>query len=608
MSYQIGIDLGTSNCCVAVFKNDAPEIIEDTEGHRTIPSYVSFTDSGVLVGHAAKARAHVDPKNTVYNVLLLVGKRRNEVLHYLQKLPYDVIENADGKLKIKVRFGGTGNDAFFPEEIISLFISHLKHIASKYLGKPVTGAVISYPHSFNLLQIQSLRIAATTAGLTDIHLSSSSALAALAYGYQNNLYRLDGKKEISLLVFNMGGGSTEAAYIKSKGSVYSVMEAKSSFSCGGTDVTDAIISYFTKELMKCSIDISSDVSLKLKFYSECEKVKKVLSSASVAHLELDVLLPVGRRKDKLTLSRDEFDVICNDVFMGAVEVVKDALQDTDSLTIDQCILTGSSSRIPRLQWMISKLFCKPLSKSVNLDEAVAYGAALQAANMSGHARHYVLKEVVANSIGLELINGKVESIIPRGTQYPSKHSTVFSHSTPGTLDPIQFRIYEGEHLETRGNKLIGLSEVRCSTAVDIKVSLIYTPLNTLAIEVIDTKHSVCLLKQDNVCTRLHSGEEMDFMKVRLISFEEQLQRKFECAEAKNSFEEYVITIKDEISNGRLVGEDAREVMSKRDEFLEQIEGIGNAYEVKMLQLKLQHLYEDKCDHAVKPPNPNEVMM
>ena len=615
-SYQIGIDLGTSSCCVAVYKNDEVKIIQDTEGHLTIPSYVSFTDSGVLVGHAAKARAHVDPKNTLYNVLLLVGKDRAEVLHYLQKLPFEVTENASGKLKMKVSYSGTGSETFFPEEILSLFLSHLKHMASKSLGKPITGAVISYPHSFNLLQIQLLRTAAITAGLTDVQLSSSSSLAALAYGYKNKLHRLNGQNNISLLVFDMGGGSTEAAHVVSNGNQYSVMESKSSFSCGGIDITSSVIGYFIQELMKRSIDISKDSNVLLKFYAECERIKRILSSASNAYLELDTLLPGNR--EVIMLTRNKFDAICDDLFMSALEVVNDALQDTDSHKIDQCVLVGGSTRIPKLQDVISRCFSKPLNKSVNPDEAVAYGAALQAANLSDRAirdpsniiQHFALEGVVANSIGLELINGKVEFIIPKGTRYPTEYSTLFSHSTPGTLDPIQFRIYEGEHLETRGNKLIGLSQVCSSSTVNIKVSLMYTRFKTLAIEVIDSDESVSLLKRDDVCTKLHSAEEIDFMKVRLISFEEQLQKRYEFNEAKNSLEEYIITVKQEVNNGRIIGEDANVLMMKCEAFLEQVEVMqlnGSAQEVQMLQLKLQHHYEDKiCHHNVKSRNQNKV--
>lgn len=615
MDLQIGIDLGTSNCCVAVFKDNVVEIIQDEEGHRTVPSYVSFTDNGALLGHAAKARVHIDPKNTIFNVMLLLGKKRMDVLSHLQKLPYEVIETKEGRLKIKIAMGGVGSltsQTLFPEEILALFLSHLKQMASKYLQQPVTGAVISHPHSFNLLQIQLLRTAATTAGLVHVKLTSSTALAALAFGHHNNLRQLRvNQRELTMVVFNVGGGSTEASLVVCNGGNYLVSGASSTFNCSGNELTSAIFNYLRQELKKRSIDISDNLGAQLKLSAECEKIKKALSGASTAYLEIDTVSP--GTNGVIPVSRDEFSTICDDLFMSAMEVVNDALAITefDISKVDQCILVGGSTRIPRLQSIIGGLFRNPLNKNLNFDEAIACGAALQAAHISAMvsdpqsllAKNFILNESVPNSIGLELENGRVDVIVHRGVNYPTETVRRFDIKN---FNPINFKLFEGENVRTRGNIMVAFVQANPVSLGSIQVKTCYTQHKTLAIEVFDEKTSALLLKHDNACSRIHSTEELEFMRVRLVSFEEQLQRKYKYMEAKNILEEYIITVKSKTVDGGLKGQAVERMVKKCDDTLEaidQMDVLGSYDDIKEMQYSVEKMYNELL-HS--PPSPSVV--
>ena len=621
MNFQCGIDLGNCNCCLAIWKDNGVEVLPDEQDRRTIPSYVSFTDRGVVVGYAAKARAHVDPKNTIHSVLLLLGKKRSEVLHHTQNLPYEVIETQGGRLKIRVSFNSR-RETYFPEEIIALILSHLKCIASKHLGQPVTSAVISYPHSFNLLQVQLLQTAASAAGLQSVKFSSSTALGALAFGYQNKLHRLNEQSTFFLLVFDMGGGSTGASLVSCNGRSYSVVNAGSTCSCGGIDLTNALVGYFTQELRKRSIDLPRDCKMFSKFHSECERVKRALSDALTAHLQLDMFLL--ERNDSITLTRHVFEELCADIFLSAMEVINDALVGYHSGSGKmhmQCILVGGSTRIPKLKKMVEDRFSSQAMKAVNPDEAVAIGAAIQAANLcysytaeeqmvithTNPAVPFTLCEVVANSIGLETENDKVECVISKGVEYPVERNTQFHHSSPGTLLPIDIKVYEGENLDTRGNSLIGRTHIYSSSAVEIQIKLLYTHLNTLSIEVKDLHESLVLLRKDDVCDRLHSSEEVDFMKLRISMFEEQQQKRYKYMEARNQLEHYALTIEREVNSGALLGKEAEKLLTSCRNVFEELEKVGsdeeaNTEQIKVLHIKLQHMYEEQTRKATVLPD------
>ncbi len=592
--YQVGIDLGTSKCCVAVFKDNVVHVVQDNEGHRTIPSYVSFTDGGVLIGHAAKARANINPQNTIYSVLHLLGKRRSEVLHRLQRLPYVVVETETGRLKIQVALGRAGTDCLYPEEILAILLSHFRTMATTFLSRQVTGAVISHPHSFDSLQLQLLRTAAGVAGLTHVHLSSSSSLTALAYGHQKDLYRLP--RQLKMVVFDVGASCSEASLVTyNGGNSYSVISSSCTMSGGGYDIITALTNHFIQELRARSLDATSCIR---RLATECERLVKTLSAASSACLELDAIFP--GTTGMITITRDQFNRVCDDVLCSIVETIRTVLEGEPpgSTPVDQCVLVGGASRIPQLQSTIGGYFRNPLCKSVNADEGIAYGAAVLCANLTGQSsvggstamamtNQFSLEQIVPNSIGIEVENGRIQCFIAKGTRCPVVANRVFPLPVPR---PLQFNIYEGETMETRGDKLVGCVQVGVATGSEVEVELAYTNEKQLQIVVNDRQYSTQMLNMEDTCFRLHTSEEIDFMKIRLTSFEEQLQRRRDCMMERNLLEEYVITVKNEVTGGSLAGERAGLVLRRCDETLGLAEEVDTGGRVRELRRELEGMY------------------
>ena len=592
--YQVGIDLGTSKCCVAVFKDNAVHIVQDNEGHRTIPSYVSFTDGGVLLGHAAKARANIDPQNTIYSILHLLGKKRREVLHRLQNLPYEVVETEAGRLKIQVALGRVGTDTLYPEEVLAILLSHFRTMATTFLSRQVTGAVISHPHSFDSLQLQLLRTAAGVAGLTHVHLSPSSSLAALAYGHQRDLYRLP--RQLKMVVFDVGASCSEASLVTyNGGNSYSVISSCCTMS-GGYDIITALTNHFIAELRNRSLDATNSTR---RLTTECERLVRTLSAASSACLELDAIFP--GTTGMITITRDQFNSVCEDVWSSIVEVMQVVLEGEPpgSTPVDQCIVVGGASRVPHLQSTIGGYFRSPLCRSVNADEGVAYGAAVLCANLTGQlsvggsaamatTNQFSLEQIVPNSIGIETESGRIQCFIDKGTRCPVVANRVFPLPEPR---PLQFNIYEGETMETRGDKLVGSVQVGVPTGNEVEVKLSYTNEKQLQIVVTDRRCSRQMLTMEDACFKLHSSEEIVFMKIRLTSFEEQLQRRRDCMMERNLLEEYVITVRNEVTGGSLAGERAELVLRQCDETLGLAEEVDTRGRVRELQRELEGMYQ-----------------
>ena len=603
MDFRVGIDLGTTSSCVAVWKGSGVEIILDELGNRTIPSCVSFTDQGVLVGHAAMARVHVDPANTIFDVLRLVGKKRGDILHYIQKLPFDVTENDRGRLKINVSYGGN-RQSFFPEEIIALLLSKLKRMAESQLGVLVKEAVISYPYSFDLLQIQLLRTAASVAGL-EARFSSSSALAALAFGFNKQLHQQEEGEEQSIVVFNMGAGNVEASLLVVDSEVYDVRGLAGSSECGGQDITDTLVSHFLQEFKKLNISCPTDSKTLLKLRTECERVKKVLSTTLNANFQLESV--INESSDSITITRTMFDEICEDLFLSVMEVINESLVDCSSMmeqSIDHIVLVGGSTRIPKLQNLIEDKFRKVLNRSVNPDEAIAVGAALRAVNMRhenstpalGLPPNFILLEVVPHSLGIEIEDKKVEHIISKGTHFPKDGSTVFVHTFG---EAISIKVYEGENLDTRGNRLIGELISESCYAEDVVITLSFTYCHTLPIEVKDLNSFALLMSENDVSLKLHTLEEIEFMKGRNSQFGEQLNRRTQYMEARNKLECYTFTLKSEVRSGKLMGDAAQAVLTACQSVLQDLESTeyGTADRINILHLQLQHTYEQQLTVA-----------
>lgn len=591
----VGIDLGSDNYCVAAKHCGKIEIIPDELGNRIFPAWVSFTSEGVLVGQSARHRVDVDPSNTVYNVLQLLGRRRRDMLDLIQKLPYEVVESGvNGRIKINVLYKDQ-SCSFFPEEILAILLSRIKQMAEAFLGHKVNKAVISCPHSFNLLQIQALKTAAEIVGL-DARFSSSSALAALAFGIQHHIVERDD----SFVVFSMGSYNVEASVITVKGDRYQVQSAVGSRECGGEALTDILVDYIKKCLQRKGLALPCDKKTLSVLREECEKMKKVLSTNSVAYFSVESVINTGSLQQPLAVTRELFEKLATDLFLSAIDTVNEALRCANLNGTRNVVIVGGSVRVPRIQELLHKTYyCLP-NKSLNLDEAVAIGAAMKAENIwqteANEGRSIpLLLEVTHHSIGIETDQGKIVPIINKNDVLPVVNGTCFDRGLPDVLQPINITIYEGENSDIRGNTLIGEATIENTSVQNLKITLRLDQSYILTVKAEETLSSTLVANFYDICTKQYTIEELDFMKARNRDVEEVARKRIQYMDSRNKLEGYVISLRKDIEGGVLQGDCAQIVMDKCTEVLRQLENTKSLTneKIELIYVQLQLTYHQQ---------------
>lgn len=595
MAKAIGIDLGTDNYCVAAKHCGKIEIIPDELGNRVFPAWVSFTSEGVLFGQSARHRVDVDPSNTVYNVLQLVGRRRKDILDLIQKLPYEVVESGvNGRLKINVLY----NDqpcSFFPEEILAILLSRIKQMAEAFLGHKVEKAVVSCPHSFKLPQIQALRTAAEIVGL-DAKFSSSSALAALAFGVQHHIV----ERDYSFVVFSMGSYNVEASVVTVEGDRYQVQSAVGSRECGGEALTDALVNYIKKCLQRKGLALSHGKKTLSILREECEKMKKMLSTNSVAYFSMESVINTGSLQHPLTVTRESFEELATDLFLSAIDTINEALCCANLNGTREVVIVGGSVRVPKIQELLYKTYhCFP-NKSLNLDEAVAIGAAMKAENIWQTEANVevsipLLLEVAHHSIGIETDQGAIVPIINKNDVLPVANGTCFDRGLPDVLQPIVINMYEGENSDIRGNTFIGEATIKNTSVQKLNIILELDQSHVLTVKAEEALSSALVADFHDICVKQYSLEEIDFMKARNRDIEEVVKKRIQYMDSRNKLEGYVISIKKDIEGGLLEDECARILMDKCTEVLEQLENMKllTAEEIELVYLQLQQMYQQQ---------------